>query len=67
MAAREIGVDSKTSENNSLTMESLLDPQNPYVLTVVLPAAALAALGFKRGAVLWIFAAVAWNIGKRFI
>lgn len=61
-------MDSKSSQgNNNLSIESLLDPGNPYVLTVVLPAAALAMLGFKRGAILYIFAAIAFNLGRRFI
>lgn len=51
----------------SLNIEDLLDPDNPYVLTVVLPAALLFMFGFRRLAIFWIMAAIVWNIGKRMI
>ena len=60
-------MNSKYVENDGLSVGDLLDPSNPLVLTVVLPAAVLGAMGFKRGAILWIMAAVVWSIGKQFI
>lgn len=60
-------MDSKSTNESSLSVEKLLDPDNPFVLTVVLPAAVLAALGMRKAAMFWIFACVAWNVGKRFL
>lgn len=48
-----------------MSVEELLDPTNPLVLWVVLPAAVLAALGMRRGAVLWIMAAVVFSVATR--
>lgn len=53
--------------DSSLNIESLLDPSNPYVLTVVLPAAVLGAFGFKRAAIFWVMAVIVWNIVKRIV
>lgn len=60
-------MNSKSTEGNSLTAEALLDPSNPLVLTVILPAAVLAALGLRKAAIFWIMAAVVWQVGKRYI
>lgn len=60
-------MNSKTTEGGGLTVESLLDPSNPLVLWVVLPAAVLAALGLRKAAVFWVMAFVVWTIAKRYI
>ena len=58
-------VESKYPEDQGLSVQDLLDPTNPIVLWVVLPAALLAAFGMKRGAVLWIMAAVVYSVVTR--
>lgn len=46
-------------------MGDLLDPTNPLVLWVILPAAVLGALGLRRGAILWIMACVVYGVATR--
>ena len=57
----------KTASTHGLSAQDLLDPSNPLVLSVVLPAAVLAALGLRKPAVFWIMAAVVWSVGSRFV
>ena len=60
-------MESKTTSAHGLSAQELLDPSNPLVLWVVLPAAVLAALGLRKPAVFWIMAAVVWQVGRRVI
>ena len=60
-------MDSKIPSERGLTAGELLDPSNPLVLWVVLPAAVLAALGMRKPAVFWILASVVWSVGSRIV
>lgn len=60
-------MESKSTADGGLTVESLLDPSNPLVLWVVLPAAVLAALGLRKAAIFWVMGFVVWTVGKGFI
>ena len=58
-------MESKYPSDQGVTFEELLDPTNPLVLWVVLPAAVLAALGMKRGAILWVMGSVVLSVATR--
>ena len=58
-------METKYPSDQGLAAGDLLDPTNPLVLWVVLPAALLGALGMKRGAVLWVMASVIFSVATR--
>ncbi|HUF57603.1 MAG TPA: hypothetical protein VMM55_13700 [Thermohalobaculum sp.] len=58
-------MESKYPDDSGIAVGDLLDPTNPLVLWVVLPAAVLAALGMRRGAILWIMACVIYTVVTR--
>lgn len=60
-------MESKFPREQGIAVEELLDPTNPLVLWVVLPAAVLAALGLKKAAIFWIIASVVWSIGRQYL
>lgn len=60
-------MESKYPKESGIAIETLLDPSNPLVIWVILPAAVLAALGMKRGAIFWIMAFVIWTIGRQLL
>ncbi len=58
-------METKYPSDQGFTFGELLDPTNPLVLWVVMPAAVLAALGLKRAAVLWVMASVIYSVVTR--
>ena len=58
-------METKYPGDKGVSFAELLDPTNPLVLWVVLPAAVLGALGMKRGAVLWVMATVIFSVATR--
>ena len=58
-------MESKYPSDQGLAVGDLLDPTNPLVLWVVLPAALLGALGLRRGAILWVMASVIFSLVTR--
>ena len=60
-------MESKFPRESGFSTAELLDPSSPLVLWVVLPAAVLAALGLRKGAIFWILGAVVLSVGRRFL
>ena len=58
-------MESKYPSSQGLSVGDLLDPTNPLVIWVILPAAVLVALGMRRGAILWIMACVIFMVATR--
>ena len=58
-------METKYPEDKGLAMGDLLDPTNPLVLWVILPAAVLGALGMRRGAILWIMVCAIYAVVTR--
>lgn len=58
---------SEYPSDQGLSVEQMLDPTNPIVLWVILPAAALAALGLRKAAIFWIMGAVVLSLASRLL
>lgn len=60
-------MESKFPRESGISVSELLDPSSPLVLWVVLPAAVLAAVGLRKGAIMWVFGAVVLSVGRQLL
>ena len=58
-------METKYPKDDGLAMGDLLDPTNPLVVWVILPAAILGALGMRRGAILGIMVCAIYAVVTR--